>query len=197
MKIEELIEILEDHDPQSEVKIAMNPARPFVSHIRGVVHPSLNSAVFLVEDYNAQPSQINFWGLLDEQTCWPIQESEVYLPSVHVQVPTTGEAIAFLSYKRTTVHGRTIDELILSSTRRCFVHDPRSVARLLLLPVSSHSRRCFEGGEQMIKFILGFLATVLVLITIYLGMWIGCALDDECFEMHTGYSAKDPKYARP
>jgi len=165
MKIEELIEILEDHDPQSEVKIAMNPARPFVSHIRGVVHP--------------------------------IQESEVYLPSVHVQVPTTGEAIAFPSYKRTTVHGRTIDELILSSTRRCFVHDPRSVARLLLLPVSSHSRWCFEGGEQMIKFILGFLATVLVLITIYLGMWIGCALDDECFEMHTGYSAKDPKYARP
>jgi hypothetical protein len=66
MKIEELIEILEDHEPQSEVKIAMNPARPFVSHIRVFVHPSLNSAVFLVEDYNAQPSQINFWGLLDE-----------------------------------------------------------------------------------------------------------------------------------
>ena len=66
MKVEELIEILEDHDPQSEVKIATNPARAYVSHIRGVVHPTTNSPVFLVEDYNAQPSQVNFWGLLDD-----------------------------------------------------------------------------------------------------------------------------------
>lgn len=30
---------------------------------------------------------------------------------------------------------------------------------------------------------------------IYLGMVIGCALDDQCFEENTGYSAKDPRFA--
>lgn len=57
--------------------------------------------------------------------------------------------------------------------------------------------RSIFGGYSMIKYIGGFLAIVFVLGTIYLGMWVGCALDDECFEMHTGYSAKDPKYAKP
>jgi hypothetical protein len=49
----------------------------------------------------------------------------------------------------------------------------------------------------MLKYIGGFFLTILVLGTIYLGMWVGCALDDECFEMHTGHSAKDPRYAKP
>jgi hypothetical protein len=66
MKVSDLLEVLSEYPPDLEVKIAMNPARPFVSHIRGVVQPSSNSAVFVVEDYNAQPSQVNFWGLLDE-----------------------------------------------------------------------------------------------------------------------------------
>ena len=49
----------------------------------------------------------------------------------------------------------------------------------------------------MIKYLGGLILTVFVLGTIYLGMWVGCALDDACFEMHTGYSAKDPRYAKP
>jgi len=53
------------------------------------------------------------------------------------------------------------------------------------------------GVYSMIKFIAGFLLTILVLATIYFGMWIGCTFDDECFEMHTGHSAKDPRYAKP
>lgn len=57
--------------------------------------------------------------------------------------------------------------------------------------------RSIFGGYSMIKYIGGFILLVLVLSTIYFGMWVGCALDDECFETHTGYSAQDPKYARP
>jgi len=49
----------------------------------------------------------------------------------------------------------------------------------------------------MIKFIGGFVLTVFVLGTIYLGMLVGCMIDDECFEMHTGQSAQDPRYAKP
>ena len=114
-----------------------------------------------------------------------------------MQVSTTGEAIAVTRHQWSTVHGRTVDELILSSTRRRVIHDPRSVARLLLLSVASHSRWRFEGGEQMMKYLGGLILTVFVLGTIYLGMWVGCALDDACFEMHTGQSAKDPRYAKP
>lgn len=47
------------------------------------------------------------------------------------------------------------------------------------------------------KYLIALLFSAFVVGTIYVGMWIGCALDDECFEMHTGYSAKDPKYAKP
>ena len=49
----------------------------------------------------------------------------------------------------------------------------------------------------MMKYLGGLILMVFVLGTIYLGMWVGCALDDACFEMHTGQSAKDPRYAKP
>ena len=47
------------------------------------------------------------------------------------------------------------------------------------------------------KYLISIIMTALVLGLIYVGMWIGCALDDECFEMHTNLSAKDPRYAKP
>lgn len=47
------------------------------------------------------------------------------------------------------------------------------------------------------KYLISLICSALVLGLIYVGMWIGCALDDECFEMQTGLSAKDPRYAKP
>ena len=42
-----------------------------------------------------------------------------------------------------------------------------------------------------------FLAVCLVLAFAYVGLWVGCALDDQCFEQNTGLSASDPRFARP
>ena len=66
MKVSDLLEILSDYDPSLEVKLATNPSRPFVSHIRGVVHPSTGSPVFLLEDYGSEPTHHDLWRLLDE-----------------------------------------------------------------------------------------------------------------------------------
>ncbi len=66
MKVSELLEILQDHNPDDDVKVATSPARPFVSHVRGVVKPTGGSPVFLLEDYNAQPIDLDLWRLLDE-----------------------------------------------------------------------------------------------------------------------------------
>jgi hypothetical protein len=70
------------------------------------------------------------------------------------------------------------------------------VARLLLLSIKDDIRWRIKDGEQM-KYLISIIMTALVLGLIYVGMWIGCALDDECFEMHTNLSAKDPRYAKP
>lgn len=66
MKVHELIEILQDHSPNDEVQLAIEPSRPFHSPIRGVVKPSAGSPVFLLEDYGSQPLNIDVWRLLDE-----------------------------------------------------------------------------------------------------------------------------------
>lgn len=51
----------------------------------------------------------------------------------------------------------------------------------------------------MLRKVLFYLACVVAAFAfyalIYLGMVIGCALDDQCFEMNTGYSAKEPRFA--
>jgi hypothetical protein len=51
----------------------------------------------------------------------------------------------------------------------------------------------------MLRKVLFYLACVLAAFAfyafIYLGMVVGCALDDQCFEMNTGYSAKEPRFA--
>lgn len=51
----------------------------------------------------------------------------------------------------------------------------------------------------MLRKVLFYLACLLAAFAfyafIYLGMVIGCALDDECFEINTGYSAKEPRFA--
>jgi len=66
MKVRELLEILQDYPEENEVMIAINPARPYVSHVRGVVKPSSSSPIFLLEDYGSRPSQIDLWRMLDE-----------------------------------------------------------------------------------------------------------------------------------
>lgn len=66
MKVSELLEILQDHDPNDYVKIATSPARPYASHVRGVVKPTGGSPVFILEDYDAQPITLDLWRLLDE-----------------------------------------------------------------------------------------------------------------------------------
>lgn len=66
MKVSDLLEILQDHDPNDYVVIAKGPARPFISNVRGVVKSTSGSPVFLVEDYDAQPLSIDVWRLLDE-----------------------------------------------------------------------------------------------------------------------------------
>lgn len=66
MKVSELFEILADHQPDDIVVIAKGHARPFASGVRGVVKPTTGSPVFLVEDYDTQPLNIDVWRLLDE-----------------------------------------------------------------------------------------------------------------------------------
>lgn len=66
MKVSELFEILADHQPDDIVVIAKGHSRPFASGVRGVVKPTTGSPVFLVEDYDTQPLNIDVWRLLDE-----------------------------------------------------------------------------------------------------------------------------------
>lgn len=66
MKVSELLEILADHRPDDIIVIAKGHARPFASGLRGVVKPTTGSPVFLVEDYDTQPLNIDVWRLLDE-----------------------------------------------------------------------------------------------------------------------------------
>lgn len=66
MKVSDLLEILEDYPKDNEVMIAIDPANPFISHIRGVVKPSSGSPIFLLEDYGSRPTQLDLWRMLDE-----------------------------------------------------------------------------------------------------------------------------------
>lgn len=66
MKVSDLLEILADYPKDNEVMIAVDPARPSISHIRGVVKPSNGSPIFLLEDYGSRPTELNLWRLLDE-----------------------------------------------------------------------------------------------------------------------------------
>lgn len=66
MKVSDLLEILADYPPNKEVMLAVDPAHPFVSHIRGVVCPSGGSPVFLLEDFGSRPTDLDLWRILDE-----------------------------------------------------------------------------------------------------------------------------------
>lgn len=66
MKVSDLLEILQDHEPNDEVMIAVQPSRPFIAHVRGVVKPTMGSPVFLLEDYGPQPTTLDLWRMLDE-----------------------------------------------------------------------------------------------------------------------------------
>ena len=66
MKVSDLLEVLSEYPPDLEVKVAVNPARPYVSPIRGVVQPTFGSPVFLLEDYGSQSTTLDFWSLLDD-----------------------------------------------------------------------------------------------------------------------------------
>ena len=66
MKVSDLLEVLSEYPPDLEVKVAVNPARPYVSPIRGVVQPTFGSPVFLLEDYGSKSTTLDFWSLLDD-----------------------------------------------------------------------------------------------------------------------------------
>lgn len=51
--------------------------------------------------------------------------------------------------------------------------------------------------RKWLEYAATFVGVCLVLACVYAGLWVGCALDDQCFEENTGYSAQDPRFKRP
>ena len=64
MLVRDLLELLADHDPTREVKIAKNRAHPYASSVRGVVSTG-NSSLFICEDYDAHAIDNDPWQELD------------------------------------------------------------------------------------------------------------------------------------
>lgn len=51
--------------------------------------------------------------------------------------------------------------------------------------------------RKLLEHVAAFVAVCMVLACLYAGLWIGCAMDDQCFEENTGQSAQDPRFKRP
>jgi len=51
--------------------------------------------------------------------------------------------------------------------------------------------------KKWVEYCAAFLAVCMVLASLWLGLIVGCALDDQCFEENTGQSAQDPRFKRP
>lgn len=51
--------------------------------------------------------------------------------------------------------------------------------------------------RKWIEYAATFIGVCLVLAFVYVGLWVGCALDDQCFEENTGLSAQDPRFKKP
>lgn len=65
MLVKELIEILNGHDPEGDLRIAANRLRPYQSLVRGVVALSNKGTVFLCADEISQPINEDPWQELD------------------------------------------------------------------------------------------------------------------------------------
>lgn len=65
MLVRELIEILETHDQNAELRIATNRLRPFQSDVRGVVQMSSNPTIYLCADEIMKPMEVDAWQELD------------------------------------------------------------------------------------------------------------------------------------
>lgn len=63
MLVKELLEILADHDPDKEVKIATNRANPYMSSVRGIVEQA--GCVFVCQDYDSKSMDSDPWQELD------------------------------------------------------------------------------------------------------------------------------------
>mgnify|MGYP003683949047 FL=1 len=64
MLVKELIEILESHDQNAELRIATNRLRPFQADVRGVVKMS-SPTVYLCADEIMKPMDVDAWQELD------------------------------------------------------------------------------------------------------------------------------------
>jgi len=51
--------------------------------------------------------------------------------------------------------------------------------------------------RKWLEYAAAFVGVCLVLALIWAGMWVSCALDDQCFEENSGHSAQDPRFKRP
>lgn len=65
MIISELIELLQGHDPNAEVKIATNRANPYMSSVRGIVSGAANSYLYICQDYDSTAIDSDPWQELD------------------------------------------------------------------------------------------------------------------------------------
>ena len=64
MIVSELLELLQGHDPNAEVKIATNRANPYMSSVRGVVSTG-GSYLFICQDYDSTAMESDPWQELD------------------------------------------------------------------------------------------------------------------------------------
>jgi len=64
MIVSELIEILQGHNPDQEVKIATNRANPYMSSVRGAVATG-SSYLYICQDYDSTALELDPWQELD------------------------------------------------------------------------------------------------------------------------------------